>query len=38
MKIQPEHVRRKWANDYAKIQILKLKMVIIIGFLAWWLH
>lgn len=27
-KLQPEHIRRAWANSYAQIQILKLKILI----------
>lgn len=38
MKIQPEHVRREWANRYAELQILKLKVAIVIGILALLAH
>lgn len=27
-KIQPEHIRRAWANKHAELQIFKLKVLV----------
>jgi hypothetical protein len=33
--IQPEHIRRAWANKYADLQIFKLKVLIGLLVLIW---
>lgn len=38
MKIQPEHVRRQAMAEYADLQKFKLKVVIVLGVLAWMAH
>lgn len=41
MRVQHEHVRRKAMNDYAELQILKLKLMVAIWVtvgLVWWLR